>query len=233
MKLGRWRAAFDKYGFTKASYASSKLAQPSSLHRYTYADVVRELEEVQTDLMVDMSDRSVYMISPERRADYGKGLGKAINKLFPSASEEIREANTCYTLDRYTACVFHLMRAVEHALRALVVAAGVTAPKVPLDYQVWNTLVEKFDKETGTAPNQWLEPSKSNGREFFRRTTADLYAFKDETRNVMMHTRNDPYDQPGALSVRNRVNEFFYRIHPKSVAEHGTASLLNPSVFLV
>jgi hypothetical protein len=55
-------------------------------------------------------------------------------------------------------------------------------------------------------------------------------AFKDETRNVTTHARKGFYDFPGALSVRNRVKEFFRRL-PGKVSQDGP-TVLDESLFM-
>jgi hypothetical protein len=118
-------------------------------------------------------------------------------------------------------------------MRELAVALGVTSPKVPLEYQVWNALIEQIqkaadDKIIGT----WAEPSKSNARAFFRRTLSDLYSFKDDVRNILMHTRSQSiYDGPRTISVWNRTIEFSDRVGG-NIAEGGTSPLFDPSRFL-
>src|ERR1700687_6353897 len=43
-------------------------------------------------------------------------FGYDVAKAFPRASDDILEATKCYALERYTASVFHLMRAIEIGL---------------------------------------------------------------------------------------------------------------------
>ncbi len=91
-------------------------------------------------------------------------------------------------------------------------------------------MIKKFVTLTEDAPDNWSQPSKENARTFFSSTAADLDYFKNAIRNVLMHTREGLYDGPGALSARNRVEEFFQRL-PGGIGEHGSTSLLDPSVF--
>src|SRR5258708_2232781 len=52
--------------------------------------------------------------------------GNAVFIAFPSANDDIVEASKCLGLGRSTACVMHLMRAAEVALKTLPATVGVT-----------------------------------------------------------------------------------------------------------
>lgn len=131
-----------------------------------------------------------------------------------------------------TACVFHLMRAAEHGLRALVTAVGVTTPKIPLEYQEWQNLIEQVEKHADVI-NSWAQPSKSNARAFFNGVIADFYAFKDDIRNILMHTRaGGTYDEAEAHHEIQRVSKCLCRLADNNVAEGVATSVLNASLFI-
>jgi hypothetical protein len=231
-KVHRWREAFDRCQFQHGSRQAIKVA--NGIHRYTNGDAVRELAELNNELRDDFSERHVVVIPEDRVKYYDASFDDArMATDFPEATKEIKEAGSCLAAGRHMASVFHLMRGVEQGMRAVAVATGgtTTPPKVPLEYQVWQTVIEGIESRTKRAPEGWSEPSKSNGRAFFSGTVADLFAFKDETRNLCMHTRHGFHDYPGALSVRNRVDGFFKRLIGK-VQENGSRSLIDPSLFL-
>ena len=48
---------------------------------------------------------------------------------FPSSIPDIEEASKCFALNRYTACVFHLMRVAEAGLAATAKRIGLTNPR--------------------------------------------------------------------------------------------------------
>src|SRR5216683_4653264 len=52
-------------------------------------------------------------------------FGLEVFNAFPRANDDVTEAGNCLALERSTACVMHLMRAAEVALRALAKALGV------------------------------------------------------------------------------------------------------------
>ncbi|HWN42015.1 MAG TPA: hypothetical protein VNW71_07310, partial [Thermoanaerobaculia bacterium] len=78
------------------------------------SDLQRSIErELRSNLFLHVgeNERRYY----EGRHQFGEGVAAA----FPSAVIDIEEAGKCYALSRYTACVFHLMRVMESALRVL------------------------------------------------------------------------------------------------------------------
>jgi hypothetical protein len=157
-----------------------------------------------------------------------KLFGARVYDSFPSARGEIKEAGNCLAVECNTAAVFHLMRAAEHGLRCLVRSVGVTAPKVPLEFQEWQNLIEQVESRVDAAKiTSWSQPSKGNALAFFGSTVSDYYAFKDAIRNITMHTRSGgTYDGPGALSVRNRVQDCLVRLS-------GHVDELNPTKLLL
>jgi len=92
-----------------------------------------------------------------------KLIGSRIPPKFPSANQEIIEAGRCYALGRNTACVFHLMCALEVGLHATAKVFG-----VPTDYANWQRLLDGIEKEIakiGEAKDK--PPTWKDDREFY------------------------------------------------------------------
>jgi hypothetical protein len=154
-----------------------------------------------------------------------------VRTAFMSAVPDLEAAGNCYATDNDTASVFHLMRAVEHGLRAFAVAVGTPVGKLPFDYESWENLINDANKEWVKTVDTWGKSAEQiNARRFFKRIVADLTAFKDDVRNVTMHTRGD-YDANGAMSVRNRVDEWFVVLASKSHDNMTLGELLDRSLF--
>ena len=69
---------------------------------------------------------------------------------FPTAYGEIREAGNCFAAGRFTATVFHSMRAAEIGLRRLAEAVSITLP-FPVELADWQNLIEKVEGEISKA----------------------------------------------------------------------------------
>jgi len=224
------RRFFELHGFILA--ATACLRAEEAVLVTSVQSLESRLQDVWNDFMRDTDTRHVEIIPIEKFRYYDAGFHYEVTQKFPEATKEIREAGTCYALGRNTACVFHLMRAVEYGMRELVMALGVQNPIIPLEYQVWNAIIEQIESRADDKViAQWRDPAKANARAFFSTIISDLYAFKDDTRNVLMHTRSGGvYDAPRALSVMNRAQQFFERLVSK-VEESDSRTLMDPARF--
>jgi hypothetical protein len=197
----------------------------------TYRQAATRLHHTHQSFTHEANKRQFWLIHADKNKYFEAGFGKKVATAFPDAAWEIREAGSCYALARNTAAVFHLMRAVEHGMRSLAVAVGVTTKTLPLEYQEWHNLIEQIESHAAGI-DQWGRSAElTNARQFFKRIIADLYSFKDDVRNVTMHTRNKPYDSPSALGVRNRVRDFFLILVTKVAHDTPIGGVMKKSLF--
>jgi hypothetical protein len=155
-----------------------------------------------------------------------------VQAAFPSAIGDLVAAGNCYATGNDTASVFHMMRAVEFGLRTLAEAVGAPVAKLPFEYEEWNTLINNVDSTWKASVDTWGKSAELiNARQFFKRIVADLHAFKDDVRNIIMHTRGE-YDSPGALSVRNRVDGWFGVLASKAHENMTSGDLLDRRLFV-
>jgi hypothetical protein len=102
----------------------TKLENPSiSIEEYgTTAIEISERLSDELDskvcLMIDSHHASYY-------SNYADDWAVVIDR-FPSSARDIEEASKCFTLNRYTACIYHLMRITENALKSIATRAGMT-----------------------------------------------------------------------------------------------------------
>lgn len=186
--------------------------------------------------LIEHDLQSIYFesIAPSKAAHYSTGFSERIDQGFPSAKEDIREAGSCFALNRHTACAFHLIRALEVALRAFARCSGVkmTSKTIPLEYQDWYNIIESIESKSKTVYGDLPRgPVKGNALAFFHACIADLNFFKDAVRNILVHNRRGLYNEPEAASLMLRAREFFDRIVPL-VSEDRTTKL-RPSEFRI
>ena len=110
----------DDLGLRMSSKGAKELSTHFGMHRVPPAlgmagDLARRMcDELELNyyLALSLSERDLYeQISPL--------FGDEVEASFPIASEDISEAGKCIALGRYTASIFHLMRAMEAALTVL------------------------------------------------------------------------------------------------------------------
>jgi len=109
----------------------------------------------------ELQARLLFVIEPGQARYYSDEtplFGEKVNDAFPSASQEIGDAGKCRALGRWTACVIHLMRALEPGLNALAKYVGV-APD-----QNWNTALNEIDAKLKEIKKSTSGPRTSNGR---------------------------------------------------------------------
>lgn len=122
-------------------------------------------------------------------------FGEAVDDAFPSAAQEIGDAAKCRALGQWTACVLHLMRALEPALNAL---AGYVAVQPD---QNWNTALNQIDAKLraitkandGAEAEQWASEASAHFR-----------TVKNAWRNHAAHGRAR-YNEDEAVAIFDNV----------------------------
>ncbi len=132
-------------------------------------------------------------------------FGDDVANAFASASVDIEEAGRCFTLERYTACVFHLMHVMEIGLRVL--GATLKDPRLdPRENPSWERILKKcreeLEKKRENQAPEWAAEDV-----FFSQATATLMAVKDAWRNPTMHVEIN-YTESQAEDVFNAVKAF-------------------------
>ena len=85
----------------------------------TYKAAAEGFAEIQSCLRDELSLSTVFVISADKVRYFQTNdplFGAEVDGKFPSAAFEIAEAGKCLALERSTAAVFHLMRALEVAI---------------------------------------------------------------------------------------------------------------------
>ena len=157
------------------SYAAQAQAQTTS----------QALDELRNRLTEELMDRALYHIPPQkaqRIADGAQSFGQDVVNRFPHMKTDLGEAAACLGLSRNTACVFHLMRAVETAVSAIGDKLGATIVDKDNVGLAWGSIIanvngeiEKMDR--GPAKDKWSE------------IASHLFHVKNCWRNTTMHPK--------------------------------------------
>lgn len=159
--------------------ATISLRRPLSAHELrgltTYADKVLSVfvAEAANVSLLTLSATHADFLDPKAPL-----FGQQVQDAFPSAGPDIADAGRSRALGLWTACVMHLMRALEPALSALA-----ASPKVEAG-QNWNTALNQIDAELrnirksthAAAEEQWASEAVLQFR-----------AIKNAWRNQAMH----------------------------------------------
>lgn len=173
----------------------------------TYQAFRRDID-VLRERMQDELDENLFLFVQQEHKDLyenPKPFGDGVATKFSAANFDIEEAGKCFALDRYTACVMHLMRALEVALDA--VGLGVGVPNAVVEaHSSWERLLEKIRRQIETN-DKVNDPNWTPKRQFFVDSVAHLFAVKNAWRNPSMHLENK-YAENEAERIYRAVKDF-------------------------
>jgi hypothetical protein len=134
--------------------------------------------------------------------DWKKHWAEVLVK-FDSSKVDIFHAKQCWCYGQYTACVFHLMRVLEHGLSSLAVDVGKT-----FDVQNWQNIIDQIEAEIRSLGKTLPTGSEKSDRiQFLSEAAKEFMYFKDGWRNYVMHKRAI-YDEHQARSVMEHTRSF-------------------------
>lgn len=164
------------------------------------------------DRFMDEIKQILFLRVPSDRVDfYDKPIlfGQPVADGFTEAIYDISEAGSCFATDRYTACVMHLMRALENSLDA--VGLGVGVPQAVVEAQrSWDGLLKKISSRID-ANDLAGDPAWLGKRQFFKDAYSQLFAVKNAWRNPSMHLEKK-YDEKDAKRIYNAVKDFMEHV---------------------
>ncbi|MGD0221413.1 MAG: hypothetical protein ABSF71_03680 [Terriglobia bacterium] len=175
---------------------------------------IRQFLEMQRNLydrIVDeLQERVTIQIESPRANFYNDpaAFGQNVFNAFPSAHEDIAEAAKCLALDRATACVMHLCRAVEVGLKVL----AVKELNLPVRNN-WGRQLDDIQKEL-TARYR-ASGTRTADEAFYSEVAAQIGHIKTAWRNPTMHVeRTYTYERAEEIfvAVRSFMNHLARRI---------------------
>lgn len=131
----------------------------------------------------------------------GPVFGANVHDAFPLAAEDLSEAGRCLALGRYTASVFHLMRAMECAVQTLSIKLGITN----VDRE-WGKLLSDITQKIEAFP-------KGDLRDQWSEVRTNLYHVKQAWRNNTMHPKQT-YTESEAKAIFDAVRVFMNDLVP-------------------
>ena len=162
------------------------------------------LDSVRINFLVQMNSKLV-LVYGSRFANFIKSddppYGREVDDAFPKASGEISEAAKCLAFQRPTACVFHLMRAMELAVQKLAECLRIDNIE-----KEWGKLLSEIAKVIEQMP-------KGQGRDAWSGVLTHLYHVKQAWRNDTMHPKTT-YTEAEAETVFAAVKSFMVELVP-------------------
>jgi hypothetical protein len=192
------------------------------LHRVAYpgfsgqteAPEIGLIESLERQALGHLENIGFFAVHPDRADFYGeKGqawFSLAARQKLSAAAHDMRDACQCYALDQWTASVFHCMRVLEIAFRALARHLQVSLQH-DLEYADWNTLQNQVNSRIRALHDEKRGRAKSEELEFYTACATELDHFGWAWRHGVCHARTR-HDQQSAREVLDRVRKFVDRV---------------------
>lgn len=180
-----------------------------------YKTLTDQTQQVWECLKTDL-DKSVFMFMPLVEAKYydqDELFGSEVKARFPKATKEIVSAGNCYATGNNTACVFHLMRAVELGARTMFRGMKATKHlKRPMTLCTWGELTAALDEGLkGLTIGKRSNTAKANTFQFYSHAVGVFKHFKGAWRDPVSHTGR--FYQPGETKdIMDNTRQFMQHL---------------------
>src|ERR1700730_2543733 len=154
----------------------------------TFQGIVSALDDIDTTLRRELSSIKAFVLSSQDQDRFNPKeplFGADVALKFPSISYKIDEAAKCLALERSTASVFHSLRSLEVAIRAIARCLGIPDPTRAIDRnwgKVLGVIKGEIDKRWPTTSGRM----SGDGR-YCEEAYAALAAMQNPWRNATMH----------------------------------------------
>lgn len=191
-------ALYLEYGFRASAASWSRIAKLYADSTATWGAMRNEYHYLERALQDEMEGSLYFAIDPgkEHFISGSDLFGEQVSERFVSAGEDIEEAGKCLAFARGTACVFHLMRVLELALRALM--KDMEEPYEASRDSDWSKMLAKCSQHVASAGSK---------QDFYRGAITMLTTVKFTWRNPTMHPKN-VYTEEEAREVWDAVRVF-------------------------
>jgi HEPN domain-containing protein len=164
----------------------------------TFTEMGELSKQLSNVVQYEVGDVEFYCMSQGASAFYSPPeplFGDLVETRIPKASNDISEGGKCFATGRYTASVFHLMRAMEAAVQAISGRLGISNVE-----REWGKLLSDIATKIEPMP-------KGDERNDWSQVHANLYHVKQAWRNDTMHPKAT-YTEEEAREVFDAVKAF-------------------------
>ena len=166
----------------------------------TLRETLDAADEVFNRLWDELEQGGHFFYIPIDRAesyDLKEPFGAKVSSKFPKLTEDIEEAHKCYACGRYTACVFHLMRIMEHGVQRLGRKLNISNAQ----NLVWQVILDQVNKAISQMP------STNRKKKKYAEIASHLYNVKLAWRNEVMHPKAT-YTEDEAKGLLSQICRF-------------------------
>jgi HEPN domain-containing protein len=174
----------------------------------TPAELSSSIECLKQTILAELQTRLFYGVDPfcARYFENPELFGTEVFYAFPSANEDICEAGNCLALERGTACVMHMQRAMEAALKVLAKDLGIEQQKDLGGYlrRIEEELESRFKKARARTVEE----------QFYSEARVTFDAVRRAWRNPSMHV-GENYSPDRAEEILISVRAFMRHLATK------------------
>lgn len=148
----------------------------------SWIEVKKHLGDFVGRVQDELEYKIAFILNPGQEARWIQGadwFGEETKLAFPSSADDMAEAIKCLALGRYTACVMHLMRALETPLKLQAKSLGLNPNR-----DNWGDLLNTIEGEISKLRNG--DPEK----EFHSAALTQFRFIKTAWRDASMHQRS-------------------------------------------
>lgn len=178
-----------------------------------YSFFLPVVREILANLQHELTEWFFFAVPPDRRPFYDspeRWFGQEIFDAYQDSEADLKEAGRCFALSLWTACVFHLMRAVESALHKWADQLGVIL-KMPVTEANWQDIISAGTESLKKLEQQPKSQQRSNDLEYFGESQAQFSSFKNAWRNHVAHGKQT-YDERRASEIMESVRAFMRKL---------------------
>ena len=200
-----------------------------SINRADGAELAILVREFANNLMVELSSSWFLMVFADNREHYEQrrpAFGEPVALAFIEASGDIAAASRCLALDEWTACVFHLMRVLEHGLRTMAEIVGL--PSDAMQHENWKNIIDQIEKKIREMEALPKTPEKVIRIQILSEAALQFRYFKDAWRNHVSHAHAS-YDNHTVPLVFVHVRAFMQHMAAQLAIHAVSSSAGQPS----
>lgn len=184
-----------------------------------YADLQAAMVDIESRFADHLDDVKLFYLHPEKVVmlqpvddllSVGERPVRDFSLSFPNASFEIEEAAKCWALSRYTASVFHSMRALECGIRSLCKFLSIPDATRPAEKN-WAIILKSITQKVDENWPRNTRVSDSMGARF-EALLATLDTVKNPWRNATMHVETI-YAPHEALHILRCTSMFLLELY--------------------
>jgi hypothetical protein len=185
--LTRLREAVDELPTPLTKRAISRLLEVLDNPKMDFSVLKEHLASILARVRDELDELHCFALKADSKAyfdDAAPPWGDEVEKAFPTATYDISEAGKCLALRRSTACVTHLMRALEVGLAVIAKPFGVDS-----DRKNWGNVIDEVQSKIKTMNATSHGQDWKSQQEFFSGAGYHFQMLKDGWRNHAMHVR--------------------------------------------